>query len=404
LQRSFSIEEITSMSYLKPKAAESARALRRSRRNAMRPSPARPAPGQFWSVIPAGGSGTRLWPVSRSGQPKFLLPLVNAESSLLQDTVDRLRPVCDSSRMLVVGGPAHAVPIARQLPEFGTHQIVVEPSPKGSGPAIALAAAIIARQDPQAIMGSFAADHDVRDGIAFTNAVRGAIATARDGWLVTIGIQPTRPETGYGYIERDDAILMMTPGGDAHRAARFIEKPDLAHATAFLETGRFLWNASMFIWRVDVFMEELRAFLPEVADGVTRIAEAWGTTEQDAVMGEIWPRLPDVTIDNGVMELSSRVAVVPAEMGWSDVGDWHGLGTLLAQDERGNSVRGDIISTDCSNSVIWSDTGRIISLLGLDNIVVVDTPDALLVADRSQAQLVRATVNRLKELNRTNVL
>jgi mannose-1-phosphate guanylyltransferase len=363
-----------------------------------------PATGQFWSVIPAGGSGTRLWPVSRSGQPKFLLPLVHAERSLLQDTVDRLRLVCDPERMLVVGGPAHAAPITRQLPELGTDQIVVEPSPKGSGPAIALAAALIARRDPEAVMGSFAADHDVRDPAAFALAVRSAIATARDGWLVTIGLQPSRPETGYGYIERDDRALLLMPGGDVYRANRFVEKPDLERATAFFESGRFLWNASMFIWRVDVFMEELRALLPEVAEGVTRIAAAWGTPDQDAIMGEIWARLPDVTIDNGIMERSNRVAVVPSEMGWSDVGDWHGLGALLAQDERGNSVRGDIISTDCSNSVVWSDTGRIISLLGLDNIVVVDTPDALLVADRGKAQHVRATVNRLKELNRTNVL
>jgi len=363
-----------------------------------------PISGEFWSVIPAGGSGTRLWPVSRTGQPKFLLPLVHADRSLLQDTVDRLRLVCDPDRMLVVGGPAHAAPITRQLPELGTDQIIVEPSPKGSGPAIALAAALIARHDPEAVMGSFAADHDVRDQAAFAVAVRSAIATARDGWLGTIGLRPTRPETGYGYIERDDRALMLTPGGDVYRASRFVEKPDLERATAFLESGRFFWNASMFIWRVDVFMDELRALLPDVAAGVTRIAASWGTPDQDAVMGDIWPQLPEVTIDHGIMERSSRVAVVPSEMGWSDVGDWHGLGTLLAQDEQGNSVRGDIISTDCSNSVVWSDTGRIISLLGLDNIVVVDTPDALLVADRGKAQHVRATVNRLKELNRTSVL
>jgi mannose-1-phosphate guanylyltransferase len=392
------------MTHRKPVPSRTSRAHRRTQNNEQHVPQPRAAAGEFWSVIPAGGSGTRLWPVSRSGQPKFLLPLIDAQRSLLQETVERLRLVCDNGRMLVVGGPAHAAPITRQLPEFGTHQIVVEPSPKGSGPAIALAAALIARQDPNAVMGSFAADHDVRDTVAFANAVRAAIVTAQEGWLVTIGIQPTRPETGYGYIERDQKVLLITPGGDAHRAARFIEKPDLDRATGFVKSGRFLWNASMFIWRVDVFMEELRAFLPKVAEGVTRIAEAWGTPEQDTVMGEIWPQLPDVTIDNGVMELSSRVAVVPADMGWSDVGDWHGLGALLAQDEQGNSGRGDIISTDCSNSVVWSDTGRIISLLGLDNIVVVDTPDALLVADRSQAQLVRATVSRLKELNRTSVL
>lgn len=362
------------------------------------------SPRNFWSVIPAGGSGTRLWPLSRSGQPKFLLPLVHAERSLLQETVDRLRDICADHRMLVVGGPAHAASISRQLPELQTHQIVVEPSPKGSGPAIALAAAIIAREDPHAIMGSFAADHDVRDRPAFTAAVRSAIAAAAAGWLVTIGIQPTRPETGYGYIEWDDDVLLATEDGEAHRSRRFVEKPDLQTATTYVESGRFFWNASMFIWRVDTFMDELHRYLPEVAAGVTRIASAWNTPDQDWVMGEIWPTLSEVTIDNGIMELSERVAVVPAEIGWSDVGDWHGLGALLAQDEHGNSMRGDVINANCANNVIWSETPRVISLLGVNNIIVVDTPDALLIADRSQAQLVRSTVTRLKELNRTNLL
>lgn len=363
-----------------------------------------PESRNFWAVIPAGGSGTRLWPVSRSGQPKFLLPLVNDERSLLQETVNRLRDVCPVERMLVVSGPAHAAPITRQLPEFQTPQIVVEPSPKGSGPAIALAAAIIARDDPHAIMGSFAADHDVQDQPAFSNAIRSAIHAANDGWLVTIGIQPTHPETGYGYIEWNEEVLLTTDTGNIHRAQRFVEKPDLATAAAYVESGDFFWNASMFIWRVDTFMEELHRYLPEVWDAVTRIANEWGTSMQETVMGEIWPTLPDVTIDNGIMELSERVAVVPASMGWSDVGDWHGLGSLLAQDENGNSIRGDIIGADCTNNVVWSDTSRFISLLGVNNIIVVDTPDALLIADRSQAQLVRSTVTRLKELNRTNLL
>ena len=361
-------------------------------------------PDDFWAIIPAGGSGSRLWPVSRSGQPKFLLNLIDAERSLLQQTVDRLQLVCKHEQMMVVGGPAHAAPITRQLPELDTHQIVVEPSPKGSGPAIALAAMLIAREDPTAVMGSFAADHDVKDLEAFSVAVRSAIETAREGWLVTIGLHPTRPETGYGYIERGDRVLLSTPNGDVYRAAQFVEKPDLERALAYIESGRFLWNASMFVWRVDTFLAELRTFLPDLWDGLSQILAAWGTAQQDAVMGEIWPQLEDVTVDTGIMERSERVAVVPTEMGWSDVGDWHGLGALLAQDQSGNSVRGDIISTGCSNSVVWSDTGRIISLVGLDSIIVVDTADALLVAHRSQAQLVRSTVAQLKELNRINLL
>jgi mannose-1-phosphate guanylyltransferase len=361
-------------------------------------------PGNFWAVIPAGGSGTRLWPVSRAGTPKFLLPLIQDRRSLLQQTADRLRLVADPGHMLVVCGEAHADRIAAQLPELdASSQIVVEPSPRGTGPAIALAAALIERIDPTAIMGSFASDHAVGDLAAFRDAVTSAIATAAAGWLVTIGLRPSRPETGYGYIARGDDVMMETPAGVVYAATEFVEKPDLETAMLYMQSGRYYWNASMFVWQVSTIMEELRTFLPDVAEGVTRIAEAWGTEWQEAVVQEVWPQLPDISIDNGVMELSKRVAVVPAEMGWSDIGDWHGLGALLAQDEAGNCFRGDAISTGCVDSVIWSDTGRMISVIGLDNIVVVDTADALLVADRRQAQMVRTTVSRLKELHRTNL-
>lgn len=358
---------------------------------------------RFWSVIPAGGSGTRLWPLSRSGRPKFLLSLLG-ERSLLQQTVDRLALVTSHDKMMVVCGPAHAAQVARQLPELPADHVIVEPGPKGTGPAIALAAAIIARQDPTAVMGSFAADHDVRDPGAFANAVQTAIRAAEKGWLVTIGLQPTRPETGYGYIQRTTEPVAVTDMGTAYRAGRFIEKPDLHTAKVFLSYDRYLWNASMFIWRVDVFLAQLARLQPEVAAVVTRIAASWGSPEQDEVVGELWPTLPNVTIDNGVMELAHQIAVVPASMGWSDVGDWHGLGELITVDEDGNSVHGDVVCAGGMNSVVWSETSRVISLVGLDNIIVVDTPDALLVADRRQAQNVRAAVARLQQLNRTTHL
>ncbi len=183
----------------------------------------------LWAVVPAGGSGTRLWPLSRAARPKFLLPLLG-ERSLLQQTIDRLAPSVPPDRTLVVCGPAHAAPVARQLPELPEGNVVVEPSPRGSGPAIALATALIARHDPTAIVGSFAADHEVTDLPIFDAALRTAVAAADDGWLVTIGLTPTRPETGYGYIERTDDVVACTPEGSAYRAARFVEKPDAATA------------------------------------------------------------------------------------------------------------------------------------------------------------------------------
>ena len=355
--------------------------------------------GGFWAVIPAGGSGTRLWPLSRSTRPKFLLPLLGQES-LLQQTFRRLLRLTEPQRILVVCGPAHAAAIARQLPDLPAANIIVEPSPNGTGPALALATALIQRRDPRAIMGSFAADHDVADVDAFTTAVRRAIAAARGGDLVTIGLTPTRAETGYGYIERTDEEIAGTEPGTAYRAARFVEKPDALHAAEYVASGRFLWNASMFVWRADALMAEVKRLLPEIHEGVHKIASAWESREQERVTAAVWATLPNVTIDQGVMEHAGRVAVVPAEMGWSDVGDWHGLGELIEQDGLGNSVRGDLLQIDTTNSVIWSESNRMVAMVGLDNIIVVDTEDALLVVDRRKSQEVRKVVEKLKEIMR----
>lgn len=358
-------------------------------------------PGEpgFWSVIPAGGSGTRLWPLSRSARPKFLLPLLGRRS-LLQETVHRLAPLAPADRTFVVCGPAHAAPVARQLPSLPEANVLVEPSPKGSGPAIALAAAIIARQDPEAVMGSFAADHEVAYEDAFLAAVKAAIATAREDWLVTIGLAPTRAETGYGYIERTDEVACRSRSGTAFRAAGFAEKPDQATAERYVSEGRHLWNASMFVWQVKTLLAEVDRLQPELGAAVRQIAEAWGTPEQDTVSAEIWAGIEESTIDEGVMEHARRIAVVPAELGWSDVGDWHGLGELIANDPDGNAVRGDVLQAETRNSVIWSETGRLIALVGLENIAVVDTEDALLVINRDRAQDVRRIVDQLKQKRR----
>jgi mannose-1-phosphate guanylyltransferase len=355
-----------------------------------------------WAVIPAGGSGTRLWPLSRATRPKFLLPLLG-ERSLLQQTWDRLDPLTTPDRTLVVCGPAHAAAIARQLPELPEGNLLVEPSPRGSGPAIGLAAALIARVNPKAVMGSFAADHDVADVSSFHAAVRAAMAAAREGWLVTIGLTPTRPETGYGYIERSDDIVGQSADGDAFRALRFVEKPDVERATKYVASGRFLWNASMFVWRAQTLLDEMKRQQPDLHAGIMRIATAWGTNAQERVTAEVWASLAESTIDHGIMENAEKVAVVPSEMGWSDVGDWHGLGELVAQDHLGNSVKGDLVQFDTHNSVVWSETGRLVALVGVENTAVVDTEDALLVVDRRRAQDVRQIVEQLKARSRNEL-
>jgi mannose-1-phosphate guanylyltransferase len=253
-------------------------------------------------------------------------------------------------------------------------------------------------------MGSFAADHAVTDQAAFLCSIRTAIEAAQDGWLVTIGLTPTRPETGYGYIERTEDVVRKSGHGAAFRAARFVEKPDLKTAQGFLETGRFAWNASMFVWRVQTLLDEMRRLLPDLHEALCRIAAAWDTPDQENVLASIWPGLAEVTIDHGVMEHAERVAVVPAAMGWSDIGDWHGLGELLQVDEHGNSGSGDRVSIDSQGSVVWSSTETIVTLLGVENVIVVNTGDALLIARRDRAQDVRHIVSQLKDRGRSDLV
>lgn len=358
-----------------------------------------PGSRNLWAVVPAGGSGSRLWPLSRAARPKFLLPLLG-DRSLLQKTIDRLAPSVPPERTLVVCGPAHAAPVVRQLPALPERNVLVEPSPRGSGPAITLATALIAHRDPAAIVGSFAADHEVSDLPLFDAALRTAVATAEEGWLVTIGMTPTRPETGYGYIERTDDIVAETPEGSAYRAARFVEKPDAPTAAEYVASGRFLWNASMFVWQARTLLDEVARLQPDLHAGVIRIAQVWGTPEQERVAADVWSGLAESTIDQGVLEQARRIAVVPARFGWSDVGDWNNLGELIERDDFGNSVRGDLVQSQTRNSVVWSETGRLVALVGLENIAVVDTADALLVVNRSDAQEVRTIVEQLKTMRR----
>lgn len=359
-----------------------------------------PRSERFWAIVPAGGSGTRLWPLSRAARPKFLLTLTG-KKSLLQQTVDRLTPLATPERTLVVCGPAHAAPVARQLPELPEANIIVEPAPRGSAPAIVLATALIARREPNAIVGSFAADHEVADQDAFTRAIRTAIAAARQGWLVTVGLEPTRPETGYGYIERSADVVAQADEGTAYRSVRFVEKPDLATATAYLEAGRSLWNASMFVWQAGTLLEEVARQQPELFAAVTRIAASWGLPDQDRVTAEVWASIAESTIDQGILERAEQVAVVPANMGWSDVGDWNNLGDLIEQDDAGNRVRGDLVQEASTDCVVWSETDRLVALVGLTDVAIVDTEDALLVVNRKHAQEVRRIVEQLKTADRT---
>lgn len=347
----------------------------------------------FHPVVPAGGSGTRLWPLSRRSRPKFLLPLESGRS-LLQGTVQRLGTLAPPSRLLVVTGAAHADAVRAQLPTLPAGNVLVEPEPRESAPAIALAAAVALTRDPDAVTGSFAADHLVRDLDAFETAVRAAVEAAAGGRLVTIGITPTRPETGYGYINTEPTGNDASP---VRRVNAFREKPDRATAQAYLAAGNYLWNAGMFVWRADVFLTEVRRQLPTLYDGVTAIAAALAAGDEGApaLLAEVWPSLPRVSVDVGVIEgaaAAGSVSCVPAALGWTDIGDWDTLGSLL---EGGTGGHGGVTAIDSEACVVWGE-GRHVVLLGVSDLVVADTEDALLVCPRARAQEVGDVVARLR--------
>lgn len=348
----------------------------------------------FYTVIPAGGAGTRLWPLSRVSRPKFLLPLVG-EQSLLQLTAERVDPFSSPDRILTVSGTAHVAAIARQLPEIPETNLIVEPAMRGTGSAIALAAMLIAERNPDAVMGSFAADHNIANIPAFRGALATAIESARAGYLTTIGIEPDRPETGYGYIERSDDEIR--PG--AFLAKRFVEKPDLQTATAFLESGHFLWNASMFVWSVSVFLRELRRAQPAPYEQLAWIAAHWHDPEHADEVERRWLDLPAMTIDQGLMEHVDEFVVVPVDMGWSDIGDWNGFSELIDADSDENCMRGSVITQDATRCLVWSDSARPVVLVGVDDLAVIDLEDALMIVSRDRAQDVRSVVGTIERMH-----
>jgi mannose-1-phosphate guanylyltransferase len=356
----------------------------------------------FWAVIPAGGAGTRLWPLSRSSSPKFLHDLTGAGRSLLQATWDRLEPLC-GDHIMVVTGLLHETAVQAQLPGLALANLVAEPSPRDSMAAIGLAAAILEGRDGEAVVGSFAADHVIGEPEIFVDCVREAVAVARSGYLVTIGIEPTGPATGFGYIQVGDSLAIE--GASNSRAVRsFVEKPDAATAEDYLATGEYRWNAGMFVAKASVLLDLLAEFQPVMVAGLRDIAA------NPARLAELWATLPKIAIDHAVAEPAAargRVAVVPGRFSWDDVGDFTSLGSLLSGTSNvpGLRVLGevDLVLAKDATGVVIPRSGRTVAVLGLDEIVVVDTPDALLVTTREHAQDVKALVDLLKASGREHL-
>ncbi|CAA9409558.1 MAG: Mannose-1-phosphate guanylyltransferase [uncultured Quadrisphaera sp.] len=380
-------------------------------------SPSSEAPVEgFAAVVPAGGAGTRLWPLSRSGAPKFLHDLTGAGCSLLQGTWSRLEPLCGADRLLVVTGAAHAGAVREQLPHLAGRNLLLEPSPRDSMAAIGLAAAVLARREGEdVVLGSFAADHVIADRPEtgdvgrFAEVVRQAVTTARAGHVVTIGITPTAPVTGFGYIAAGEP-LGLDGAPLAQRVAEFVEKPDAATAVRYLATGRYRWNAGMFVVAAGVLLRHLAQQLPALHDGLREVAAAWdaGGGAREEALARVWPGLTRIAIDHAIAEpvaAAGGVAVVEGGFAWDDVGDWDSLASLLPGDEP-LAVLGDraLVHAPGSTGIVVPAAGRAVTVLGLADAVVVDTPDAVLVTTRAHAQQVKGSVAAWRDAGRPDLV
>jgi mannose-1-phosphate guanylyltransferase len=345
------------------------------------------APPDAHAIILAGGEGTRLWPLSRSRRPKQLLQL-SGERSLIQQTVDRLLPLVPPERILIVTEQSHAGDLHAQLPHLPASSIVVEPTRRGTATALLLAALHLKARAPNATWCSVHSDAFITDDDEFRRTLAAALEAAVVGdYLVTTGVKPRSPETGYGYIQVGEA-LREVQGFPMHRVARFVEKPDLATAEQYVASGDYLWNPGVFVWRNDALLEAFQRLLPETHTVLTsmpleRIDEVYGLAPQE-------------TIDVGIMERAPNVATIPADFGWSDIGSWAELWELSQRDDDGNAVRGKVLLTDSHGNLVHAE-GRTVALVGVDDLVVVETADAVFVCKRDRAQDVRLIVQRLQQ-------
>ncbi|ANC30889.1 Alginate biosynthesis protein AlgA [Isoptericola dokdonensis DS-3] len=375
----------------------------------LRNMPSAAIPG-FRAVIPAGGAGTRLWPVSRAASPKFLHDLTGSGRSLLQATADRLVPLAGEDGILVVTGARHVDAVRAQLPGVGAQDVLAEPSPRDSMAAIGLAAAVLAERHGDVVLGSFAADQVITGRAEFERAVREAVEAARAGYVTTVGIAASRPSVAFGYVQGGEPLEVAGAPSAVH-VRGFTEKPDATTARSYLASGDYRWNAGIFVVSAGVLLDHLAEQRPALHEGLRRIAAAWDTADRDAVLAQVWPGLEKIAIDHAVAEpvaATGGVAMVPGSFGWDDVGDFNSLAALLpAEDDAGSKVLGesaDVVRVQSAGSVVVPASGRTVTLLGIDDVVVVDTPDAVLVTTRARAQQVRRIVDAVRDHGREDLL
>jgi len=355
-----------------------------------------PLQNHIYPVILAGGVGSRLWPRSRRSTPKQFLDLTGNQRSMLQEAYDRVAPLVPPEHIFVITNAEYVAEVQEQLPDLPQANIVGEPAAKGSAAAIGLGAIHLLRQDQDAVMTILTADHRIDKPDVLRQTLVAGAELAQTGELITLGIQPTHPETGYGYIE------MGEPLGEfndltAHRVRRFREKPDAATAQKFLDAGNFVWNSGMFIWRADVIMEQFRQHMPQLHAALQNLMPALHGPDEQAAFAAHWmPLQGNTTIDYGIMEKAEQVAVFPVDMGWHDIGSWAALLDVLPKDAQGNVVQARHLDYE-SNNILAFSKNRLIATIGLQDMIVVDVDDVVLVMPADRAQDVKKIIEKLKQ-------
>src|SRR6056297_2868918 len=348
------------------------------------------------ALIMAGGEGTRFWPLSRKDNPKQFLKLNDNQKTMLQETVERIKELVTIEQVFIATNEAYQEAIKNQLEGIPAENIIVEPMKRNTAACIGLSSVVIENKYPGSTMIVLPADHLIKDEKKFIDILSKAVMTAATGKnLVTLGIKPTHPETGYGYIHYGNHLLIID-GGKVFEVQNFTEKPDLDIAKEFLEAGNYLWNSGMFIWQLDSILYNLEKHLPEMYESLLKIKNALGTDSEKKVIENEFEQMESVSIDYGIMERADDIFVIPSSFGWDDLGSWPALERVKKVDNDGNVVIGKHYGIDTTNSIIHS-PNKVVTTIGLDDVVIVDTEDAILICDKKRAQEVKEIRNILAE-------
>jgi len=358
----------------------------------------------MYAVIMAGGRGTRFWPRSRETKPKHLLDIVS-NRTIIQETVDRIKPLIAPANILIVTGKKHARELIRQLPEIPAKNIIIEPVGKNTAACIGLAALHIQKRVSDAVMVVLPSDHAIGNTSEYLAVISAAAkVAAQEGGLVTIGIKPTCPETGFGYLEAGDSQVPVA-GKEVFRVKSIREKPDLAKAREFVQSGKFYWNSGMFIWKASAILKEIERCLPDLNVGLMKIKEVLGTTKEAAAVPKVYQGLASISIDYGVMEKADNVLMLTGDFGWSDVGSWDALWEISAKDNQGNALQGggSAIFTDTEGAFVYSHK-KLVAVVGVKDLIIVETADALLICKKGRSQDVKKVVDALEAANKKKFL